>query len=53
MRFACAMRLLFFGFTRWEKNNLLIIKNGTFVEEKAVFFFFFFSKGKVALVLDN
>ena len=51
MRFACAMGLLVFGFTRWEKNNLLIIKNGTFVEKKQ--FFFFFSKGKVALVLDN
>ena len=50
MRFACAMGLLVFGFTRWEKNNLLIIKNGTFVEKKQ---FFFFSKGKVALVLDN
>ena len=39
---------------RWEKNNLVIIKNGKFVEKKSSFIYLFiFYQKEVVLVLDD
>ena len=41
---------------RWDKNSLVIKKNGTFVEKgkNCLFiYFYFFLKEEVVLVLDN
>ena len=40
---------------RWDKNSLVIKKNGTFVEKgkNSFIFLIFFLKEEVVLVLDN